>query len=306
VQSFTTEFHGAARKCDYSAAAGHGARIGNRVYETPQQSRYGTLFTPQGRDRLRSEMLEYARYDDGIDGAALTGSGAAECEDEWSDIDLAFGIAERADVRSVLADWTAYMYDRHQALHHFDVTAGAWIYRVFLLPSTLQVDLAFVPALEFRALAPTFRLIFGKSNEPQHIPPPRPADLIGWAWLYAMHVRSCITRRKLWQTEYMISGARDTVLALACVRHNLPALHGRGFDQLPTEVTALLEGSLVRELNTAELARAFRVVVDALLVEIRHADRRLAERLQGTLKLLVETAHGKDSVELRSQNTSAI
>ena len=36
------------------------------------------------------------------------------------------------------------MYDEHFALHHVDVVSGAWVYRVFLLPSTLQVDLAFV------------------------------------------------------------------------------------------------------------------------------------------------------------------
>lgn len=30
------------------------------------------------------------------------------------------------------------MYDHQRALHHLDVTAGAWIYRVFFLASTLQ------------------------------------------------------------------------------------------------------------------------------------------------------------------------
>ncbi len=74
------------------------------------------------------------------------------------------------------------MYDQHLALHHLDVKSGAWIYRVFLLPSTLQVDLAFVSGAEFRALAPTFRLMFGRANEPRHPSPPQPLDIIG-SWL---------------------------------------------------------------------------------------------------------------------------
>lgn len=63
----------------------------------------------------------------------------------------------------------------------------------------------------------------------------------------------------------MISGIRDNALALACLRHGLRVDHGRGFDHLPSDVLGLFEGSLVRQLDTAELSRAFRTVVDALL-----------------------------------------
>jgi len=135
------------------------------------------------------------------------------------------------------------MYDQYLALHHFDMKSGSWIYRVFLLPSTLQVDLAFVCGSEFRALAPSFRLIYGSSNEPRHAPPPQSSDLIGLGWLYALHARSSLARQKLWQAEYMISGIRDHVLALACLRHGLSPAHGRGIDQLPRQVTAQLENT---------------------------------------------------------------
>jgi hypothetical protein len=246
------------------------------------------MFTLEERTRLRSLLLEYAAGDHRISGAAITGSAAGEREDRWSDIDLAFGVVDAAELPNVLFDWTAHMYDQHLALHHLDVQSGAWIYRVFLLPSTLQVDLAFVPATEFRALAPTFRLISGKANEARHIPPPPPADISGLGWLHALHARNCIARRNLWQAEYMISGVRDHALALACIRHGLPAAHGRGIDQLPSGVTAQFEGSLVRQLDTVELSRAFRVAVYGLLSEIRIADEELAERLQETLIRLSE------------------
>jgi hypothetical protein len=107
------------------------------------------MFTPEERAHLRSELLDHASRDSRISGAAITGSAAQEREDRWSDIDLAFGVFDAAELPNVLSDWTARMYDQHFALHHLDVNSGAWIYRVFLLPSTLQVDLAFVAARNF-------------------------------------------------------------------------------------------------------------------------------------------------------------
>ena len=247
------------------------------------------MFTPEERAHLRSELLEYAAQDKRISGAAITGSGANEREDRWSDIDLAFGVTKAAELPDALSHWTEYMYNQHRALHHLDVRAGAWIYRVFLLPNTLQVDLAFVPAAEFRALMPAFRLVFGSAKEAQHVPPPSPEGLIGLGWLYALHARSCIARQKLWQAEYMISGVRDHALALACLRYGFSAVHGRGIDQLPHEVTEPFQDSFVRRLEAGELSRAFRVVMDGLLSEIQSADERLAGRLRKALVSLNES-----------------
>lgn len=247
------------------------------------------MFTVEERDGLRRELLECAAQDRRISGAAITGSAAAGSEDRWSDIDLAFGVRDAADLPAVLSGWTAHMYGQHHALHHCDVRSGEWVYRVFLLRSTLQVDLAFVPASGFRALTPTFKLISGDAKEPRHIAPERPEDIIGLAWLYALHARSCIARGKLWQGEYMISAIRDRALALACIRHGLPAAHGRGMDLLPKDVVAQYEGALVRELGRAELSRAFGAVIRGLLGEIRFVDQELAERLREALTSLVDT-----------------
>ena len=248
----------------------------------------GMMFSSEDRDRLRAELLDRASQDNRLSGAAITGSAAAAREDRWSDIDLAFGVQEVSAVPAVLAEWTAHMYDRHLALHHFDVKSGNWIYRVFLLPSTLQVDLAFVAAAEFRALAPTFHLVFGNARESLQAPGPQPADLIGYGWLYALHARSSIARGKHWQAEYFISAIRDTALALACVRHNVPATHGRGMDLLPRAVTSQFESSLVRQLDTVELSRTFRIVLHALLDEIRYGDEELAGRLTNVFTALTE------------------
>lgn len=249
-----------------------------------------SLFTPEERRQLRSDLLAYAKSDSRISAAAITGSAADDREDRWSDIDLAFGVAAGAEVPRVLSDWTAHMYQQHRALDHHDVKAGAWIYRVFFLANTLQVDLAFVPDTEFRALAPTSRLMFGTENEPRYAAPASAAGLVGMGWLYALHARSCIARGKLWQAEYMISGVRDHALALACLRHNLPSVHGRGIDQLPGEVIDQFEGSLIRQLDADELTRAFRFTIQAFLNEVQLVDADLAARLHGPLISLAEAA----------------
>jgi hypothetical protein len=241
------------------------------------------MYTPEERLALRAALLEHASQDPQITAAAITGSGAADREDEWSDIDLAFAIANGSDIADSLARWTATMYERHDAVHHVDVKAGAWIYRVFLLQNGLQIDLAFVPASEFRALGPSFRLIFGEAHDARSFPPPNRSDLIGMAWLYALHVRSSIARGKFRQAEYMVSGVRDHALALACIRHGLPAVHGRGLDQLPAEVAGRFEAALVRSLDCAELRRVFEIAVSELLAEVEHYDLALAARLSGAL-----------------------
>jgi hypothetical protein len=248
------------------------------------------MFTPEARQRLRSELLENARSDRRITGGAITGSAAASHEDRWSDIDLAFAVGNASEMPNVLSDWTARMYDQHLAVHHLDVASGPWIYRAFLLPDGLQVDLAFVHSGEFRALAPSFQLIFGNAAEARHRQPRDTVEVIGYGWLYALHARGSLARRKLWQAEYMISGIRDTALALACLRHNVPAVEGRGVDLLPATVLAPLEGALVTHLSTDELFRAFDVAVQGLLTEIRLVDDDLAQRLQGVLISLTDIA----------------
>jgi hypothetical protein len=240
------------------------------------------MFTPEDRERVRSELLDYAARENRISAAAITGSAATGHEDQWSDVDLAFAVDD-GQLPAVLSDCTEHVYEKHSAIHHFDIRSGSWIYRVFLLANTLQVDIAFVISTEFRALAPTFRVVFGAEQESKHLPPPQSAYLIGMGWLCALHARSSIARNHLWQAEFMISGVRDNALALACVRLGISAAHGKGFHLLPGEVTAQFEGSLIRELNRDKLLVAFRTVVQGFLHETNAVDTELANRLQTTL-----------------------
>ncbi len=62
----------------------------------------------------------------------------------------------------------------------------------------------------------------------------------------------------------MISVMRNQVLALACLRHGVPAVQGRGIDSLPPEATAAVAPALVRSLDIPELGRAFAAITEAL------------------------------------------
>ena len=247
------------------------------------------VFTSQQREQIRAQLVAAAKADSRIAGAAHLGSAAVGSTDRWSDIDLGLCLASDAHRDQVLTDWTARLYHHHAAVADYDVRRGDILYRVFLLDNTLQIDLSFWPARELRAVGPKFSLIFGAAAEPVSAPVPDAKDLIGMAWLYALHVRSSIARSRVLQAEHMLSGMRDNVLALMCKHHHLAAVQGRGLDDLPQEQKARAAESLARSLEPAELMRSFRVTMGVLLEELRCADSDLAAKLKGPFNTIVNS-----------------
>jgi hypothetical protein len=135
------------------------------------------MYTVDDRNAL-AEALEDAR----LSGAAVCGSMAVGRDDAWSDIDLVLAVADPSRLGEVLDDWTSAMVNRHGAVHHADIATGRRMYRAFLLPSTLEVDLNFVPSGEFRAEGPNFRLLRGIPPQPPRLPaPPAPSTSPAWA-----------------------------------------------------------------------------------------------------------------------------
>ncbi len=250
------------------------------------------MFTSKERDTIRNQILEKAQGDFRLSGGAITGSFVLGNEDRWSDVDLAFGVIGQDKVEATLKDFTQFMYDNYDCYHHLDVLSGDWTYRVFFLNNTLQVDIAFVHDEQFRARAPSFKLVFGKSLEP-HYNPPRQVDvLVGWAWLYALHVRTSLARQKYWQSEYYISGIRDYVISMMCLRHNLPTTEGRGVDSLPIDLRTSLEAGLMSSLHPAELRRAFEAIIEVFIVELGRTNKDLCERLSVGLRALIGDIRG--------------
>jgi hypothetical protein len=242
----------------------------------------GAVFTVQERDHVRDYVLELARNDSRVVAGAEVGSLALGGGDRWSDLDLTFGVADGLALPDVLHDWTRDLNSRFDAVHLFDLVADPAIYRVLLLPDYLQLDVSVSPAAQFRPTSTRFKLLFGEASEPNYKRPPPRGETLGWAVVWARHARVCIERNQWWQAEYAITHLRYHAMELACLRLDLPAYYGKGFDRLPADVRDAFEGALVRSLERNELIRALNAGIEALLkeCEVANDDGRILERLR--------------------------
>lgn len=243
------------------------------------------MFTVEERNGVRDRVLEMASSDPRVVAGAVLGSLAHDEGDRWSDLDLMFAVADGVPVTDVLEAWSRTIAREFEAVKLFDLPSGSIIYRVFLLPDCLQLDLSFTAACEFGAGGPKFRLLFGDALEKPHASPPPADELFGYAVHAALHARFCIERGRRWQAEYWISALRDHALALACRRRGLDGGYGRDFDKLPAEVVDSFNDALVQSLARDELRRALRSAIAGLLRESAEA-REMAQKVEGQLREL--------------------
>jgi hypothetical protein len=234
------------------------------------------MFTVAERDSVRERLLGSAGSDPAIVGAAVTGSQAVGGSDRWSDVDLAFAVD--GPLGDAMRRWTKLLYDDFAAVHHWDLPSGSAVYRVFLLPGFLEVDLAFTPAADFGPRGPAWQTVFGEA-----VSQPQPAadhhHLAGLAWHHALHAWVCLQRSRWWQAEQWISALRGQLIALACSRLGLVTGHAKGAHLLPADVVAPLDATLVRRIEEAELYRALTAATAALTTELGRTDPALASRL---------------------------
>ena len=241
------------------------------------------MFTVQQREHARDRILELAKADARVVGGAAVGSLATGPGDRWSDLDLTFGVADGAELTEVLEDLTRKVVDELEGVILFDLPFESTIYRVFLLPGALQVDLSFTPASDFGARGPRWKLLFGEEIQREHTPPPSAREIFGYAVHEAVRARFCIERGRLWQAVYLIDDLRDHAFALASLRRGLEPAYARGVHQLPGEVQASFEETLVRSLEPQELLRALRSAIGALQREAVDA-QDLVEQLEPHLR----------------------
>ncbi len=252
------------------------------------------MFSVDDRDRARAHVLALARADRRVVAAAVVGGLAAGAGDRWSDLDLTFAVDDAVPVTDVLEDWTRTVAAELDAVHLFDLPAGAAIYRVFLLPGCLQVDLSFAPTSAFGARGPRFRLLFGSAVDVPQAPPAPANELFGLAVHHAVRARFSIERGRWWQAEHWISGVRDQALLLACRRRGLEGAHGRRFDDVPAEVLQPFEDALVRSLEPDELRRALGCAISVLQGESTEA-ADLAARVEAQLRELADSSGSQPS-----------
>jgi hypothetical protein len=236
------------------------------------------VFTPEDRERAQEHLVRRAEEDPRIVAAAFVGSSAGGA-DRWSDVDLTLGVANDVAVADVVADWTRDAVESLEAVRLFDLESGPSLYRVFVLPGCLQVDLSFTAAAQFGATGPQFRLLFGDPVERGSASGPAADSLFGLGVHHGIRARICIERGRLWQAHYWLDELRHELIALMCVRRGLRPAHGRGVDDLPASLRSSLVGTLVRELGKPELIRALRRTVELLAAEGAELTRPVADRL---------------------------
>lgn len=249
------------------------------------------VFTIEERRDILDRLIRAARTDPQVIGAALVGSIAKGLDDRWSDIDLALQLAAGANPNDVAERWTGHVRDQQVVADTMDVYGpDTTLYRVFLLASSLQIDLSFWPRQSFRATENGFRLIFGTPAAPTSSGP-SVDGLVHLGWLYALHVRSSVVRGRTWQAVMMLDDLRNQVISLASLRHGLPAYHGRGADELPADMLARLEESRARSTSSAELARSARSLLQLYIDEVALHDPAKAETLAPAITVLRQTTY---------------
>lgn len=248
------------------------------------------MFTVSYRDEVREKIINKAKTDVRIVSAATIGSYAGGNVDKWSDIDLTFGVNESYTITDLLVSWTDYILQEFSGVDLFDVKSGNTIYRVFVLPGCLQLDLSFSPAKEFGSIGQHFILHYGKQYEKSQ-PKPQPKSqltdkIFGLMIHHVLRARFCAERNRLWQAEFWINEARNYALKLACISEGLNPDYGRGFDDLPNNILSLFNNSFVSELSKDEILRVIKNIIESL-PNISNKVNQLTKKVSDTLKELL-------------------
>lgn len=223
------------------------------------------MFTESYREEVRQKIITKAKMDQRIVSAAVIGSYAQGTMDRWSDIDLTFGVDGSFSIPVLLNSWTDDIVREFSANVLFDLNVGNTIYRVFILPGCLQLDLSFSPDKEFGAFGPHFNLLYGKQyDKPQQYAVQSNLELFGYLIHHLLRARFCAERNKLWQAEFWTNEAKNYALKLACISRGLRSDYGRGLDELPEAILSSFKNALVTTLSKDEILRVIKVIISAL------------------------------------------
>lgn len=238
-------------------------------------------FQRSERAQVFERVVAIASEDARVTGGAVVGSLAGNKEDEWSDIDLTFGIKSGIEVMDILQEWTEALKCDFSVIDFFDLKFDTAVYRVFLFSNGLELDLSVVPEINYRATTQDFRLLFGKSNKPAISANADVKTLIGLGWHHVLHANSAICRRKPWQAEYWISALRDHIISMKCIHLELPSVYGKGADSLSSRQLKGLESTLIKSLELSHLRVALVALTKLFILEVQRNNKKLGDKLAG-------------------------
>lgn len=243
------------------------------------------MFTVEFREEVRNKIIAKAKQDKRIVSAAVVGSYSVGKEDRWSDIDLTFAVSENISVSEVLQEWSDFVVHEFSAVVLSDVSRSNTVYRVFMLPGCLQMDLSFSPEKDFGAVGNTFKLLFGTHNEKPQPKGQSVEEIFGMLVHHLVRARFCAERNRLWQAEFWISESRNYALKLCCMANSLNTDYARGFDDLPSDILSLFKETFVKELTKSEILRVQKLIITTL-PEISAEIKKLSEKVKETFDSL--------------------
>lgn len=238
------------------------------------------MYSIQERKEIQDYLIVHAKSDKRIVDAAIVGSESIGKNDKWSDIDLSFGIRDDIELRTVIQDWTEILNTKFEAQVLFDLPYQSSIYRVFLLPNCLQIDLSFTPSSDFGSITNKFKLLFGHKKEKPKKQLPEFETEYGYCILYALKVRTSIERKKYWQAIYFMDLCRNTLLVLACLKYKLNPFDGRGYDALPLFFKVRLQKTLSVEVVEQSLKESLVNMINCItLIDADPMEHKLKQQL---------------------------
>lgn len=166
------------------------------------------MFTEKYRESVRNEIINQVRTDPQIFSAASIGSYARNEVDQYSDIDLTFGMAESLEVNSKLNEYKGYIKKAFRGEFLFQLKQDFTLYGVFILPGCLQVDLSFTPQNEFGPKAYPFNIIFGTHTGEKSKSPHDPIlEKFGLIVHHILRTKVCMERGQLEKSRHWLKEA---------------------------------------------------------------------------------------------------
>ena len=246
------------------------------------------MYSIEERNNVQNSIIALAKNDVRITDCAIVGSESVQKQDVWSDIDLSFGFKNGSDISKILEDWNKVMGNEFNAHVLFDLNYRESIYRVYLLPNALQVDLSFTNTDKFGAITDKFKLLFGKSNEREQKQPPDQKTVFGYGVLYALKARCSIEREKFWQARYFLEKLRENLMILKCTIEQLNPFDGRGYDELPKKFLDRISKSFQASLKSSELKQSLQLLTGLLINEVKTLDN-IGYKFERELEIISES-----------------
>jgi len=173
------------------------------------------MFTPAYRKIIRDKIIQKIKDDENITSAAVIGSYARNEVDDYSDIDLTFGISKEVSQRNILTRYKTFIQTEFDGVFLFDLQQDETVYGVFLLPGCLQVDLSFTPQASFGPRAHPFVLLFGNQQAYKTASPHEPIeDKFGLIVHHLLRTKVCIERNQFDKAQEWLVQSEKHLLEL--------------------------------------------------------------------------------------------